>query len=125
MRVNQLKSRLDKVKQTRAQGRAKRQKSDVITISLVGYTTRVSPRCLIGWWMKILCAKQLFATLDPTLRRIDWQGVGRVVLVDTVGFVRHLPHELVESFHATLEETLRQIYSCTSLIHPALICLSK
>ena len=54
----------------------------------------------------IYAADQLFATLDPTLRRLDWQGVGRVVLVDTVGFVRHLPHELVESFHATLEETL-------------------
>ena len=50
----------------------------------------------------IYAADQLFATLDPTLRRLDWQGVGRVVLVDTVGFVRHLPHELVESFHATL-----------------------
>ena len=54
----------------------------------------------------IYAADKLFATLDPTLRRLDWQGVGRVVLVDTVGFVRHLPHELVESFHATLEETL-------------------
>lgn len=48
----------------------------------------------------------LFATLDPTLRRVKWPGVGNVVLADTVGFVRHLPHELVESFHATLEETL-------------------
>ena len=107
VRVNQLKSRLDKVKQTRAQGRAKRQKSDVITISLVGYTN-AGKSTLFNRLVdeNIYAANQLFATLDPTLRRIDWQGVGRVVLVDTVGFVRHLPHELVESFHATLEETL-------------------
>lgn len=106
-RVNQLKSKLDKVKQTRAQGRAKRQKSDVPTISLVGYTNAGKSTLfnqLVG--ENIYAANQLFATLDPTLRRLDWQGVGRVVLVDTVGFVRHLPHELVEAFHATLEETL-------------------
>lgn len=107
IRVNQLKSRLDKVKQTRAQGRSKRQKSDVLTISLVGYTN-AGKSSLFNRLVDedIYAADQLFATLDPTLRRLDWQGVGRVVLVDTVGFVRHLPHELVESFHATLEETL-------------------
>ena len=107
IRVSQLKARLDKVKQTRAQGRAKRQKSDVLTISLVGYTN-AGKSSLFNRLVNenIYAADQLFATLDPTLRRLDWQGVGRVVLVDTVGFVRHLPHELVESFHATLEETL-------------------
>ena len=106
-RVTQLKARLDKVKQTRAQGRAKRQKSDVLTISLVGYTN-AGKSSLFNRLVdeNIYAADQLFATLDPTLRRLDWQGLGRVVLVDTVGFVRHLPHELVESFHATLEETL-------------------
>jgi len=106
-RVNQLKSKLDKVRQTRAQGRAKRQKSDVPTISLVGYTN-AGKSTLFNRLVdeNIYAADKLFATLDPTLRRLDWQGVGRVVLVDTVGFVRHLPHELVESFHATLEETL-------------------
>ena len=107
IRVTQLKARLDKVKQTRAQGRAKRQKSDVLTVSLVGYTN-AGKSSLFNRLAdeNIYAANQLFATLDPTLRRLDWQGVGRVVLVDTVGFVRHLPHELVESFHATLEETL-------------------
>ncbi|WP_227430836.1 ribosome rescue GTPase HflX [Psychrobacter sp. I-STPA6b] len=106
-RVTQLKAKLDKVKQTRAQGRAKRQKSDVLTISLVGYTN-AGKSTLFNRLVdeNIYAADQLFATLDPTLRRLDWQGIGRVVLVDTVGFVRHLPHELVESFHATLEETL-------------------
>ena len=106
-RVNQLKSKLEKVRQTRAQGRARRQKSDVPTISLVGYTN-AGKSTLFNRLVdeNIYAADKLFATLDPTLRRLDWQGVGRVVLVDTVGFVRHLPHELVESFHATLEETL-------------------
>lgn len=107
VRVSQLKAKLAKVKQTRAQGRAQRQKSDVPTISLVGYTN-AGKSTLFNRLVdeNIYAADQLFATLDPTLRRLDWQGVGRVVLVDTVGFVRHLPHELVESFHATLEETL-------------------
>ena len=106
-RVTQLKGKLDKVRQTRAQGRARRQKSDVPTISLVGYTN-AGKSTLFNRLVdeNIYAADKLFATLDPTLRRLDWQGVGRVVLVDTVGFVRHLPHELVESFHATLEETL-------------------
>lgn len=106
-RVNQLKTKLDKVKQTRAQGRAKRQKSETPTISLVGYTN-AGKSTLFNRLVdeSIYAADQLFATLDPTLRRLNWTGVGRVVLVDTVGFVRHLPHELVESFHATLEETL-------------------
>lgn len=101
------KSRIEKVRQTRAQGRARRQKSDVPTISLVGYTN-AGKSTLFNRLVdeNIYAADKLFATLDPTLRRLDWQGVGRVVLVDTVGFVRHLPHELVESFHATLEETL-------------------
>ncbi|MBU5616703.1 GTPase HflX [Psychrobacter sp. TAE2020] len=106
-RVGQLKVKLEKVRQTRAQGRARRQKSDVPTISLVGYTN-AGKSTLFNRLVdeNIYAADKLFATLDPTLRRLDWQGVGRVVLVDTVGFVRHLPHELVESFHATLEETL-------------------
>lgn len=107
IRVNQLKNKLDKVKQTRSQGRAKRQKSDVPTISLVGYTN-AGKSTLFNRLAhdSVYAANQLFATLDPTLRRVKWTGVGNVVLADTVGFVRHLPHELVESFHATLQETL-------------------
>ncbi|STY99749.1 GTP-binding protein HflX [Moraxella lacunata] len=107
LRVNQLKAKLAKVKQTRLQGRAKRQKSDTPTISLVGYTN-AGKSTLFNRLANdnVYAADQLFATLDPTLRRVKWAGVGNVVLADTVGFVRHLPHELVESFHATLEETL-------------------
>lgn len=107
IRVGQLKAKLDKVKQTRAQGRAKRQKSAVPTISLVGYTNAGKSSLFNRLTNEnIYAANQLFATLDPTLRSLAWPGVGNVVLVDTVGFVRHLPHELVEAFHATLEETL-------------------
>lgn len=107
IRVGQLKAKLEKVKQTRAQGRSKRQKSETPTISLVGYTN-AGKSTLFNRLAddNIYAADQLFATLDPTLRRVKWAGVGNVVLADTVGFVRHLPHELVESFHATLEETL-------------------
>lgn len=107
IRVNQLKAKLEKVKQTRSQGRAKRQKSAIPTISLVGYTNAGKSTLFNRLANEnIYAADQLFATLDPTLRRVEWTGVGGVVLADTVGFVRHLPHELVESFHATLEETL-------------------
>lgn len=107
IRVNQLKNKLEKVKQTRSQGRAKRQKSDIPTIALVGYTNAGKSTLFNRLANEsIYTANQLFATLDPTLRRVEWAGIGAIVLVDTVGFVRHLPHELVESFHATLEETL-------------------
>ena len=61
----------------------------------------------------VYAADQLFATLDPTLRRLDWDGIGTLVLADTVGFVRNLAHSLVESFKATLEETLE----ATLLLH--------
>lgn len=107
IRVAQLKAKLSKVKQTRQQGRARRQKSDIPTVSLVGYTN-AGKSTLFNQLTNdnIYAADQLFATLDPTLRRIEWSGIGKLVLADTVGFIRHLPHELVESFHATLEEVL-------------------
>ncbi len=107
IRIGQLKAKLAKVKQTRKQGRAKRQKSDTPTLSLVGYTNAGKSTLFNRLADEhIYAADQLFATLDPTLRRVHWQGLGNVVLADTVGFVKNLPHELVESFHATLEETL-------------------
>ncbi|XID74437.1 ribosome rescue GTPase HflX [Alkanindiges sp. WGS2144] len=107
IRVGQLKERLEKVRQTRSQGRAARQKADVPTISLVGYTN-AGKSTLFNKLANsdVYAANQLFATLDPTLRRLEWDGLGTVVLADTVGFVRNLPHSLVDSFRATLEETL-------------------
>ena len=114
VRITQLKDKLVKVQQTRLQGRAARQKAAIPTISLVGYTN-AGKSTLFNILAKsdVYAADQLFATLDPTLRRLEWDGIGTVVLADTVGFVRNLQHDLVESFKATLEETLE----ATLLLH--------
>lgn len=107
VRMTQLKAKLDKVRQTRIQGRAARQKAAVPTVSLVGYTNAGKSTLFNRLaHSDVYAADQLFATLDPTLRRLDWDGIGTLVLADTVGFVRNLAHSLVESFKATLEETL-------------------
>lgn len=114
IRMGQLKDKLEKVRLTRIQGRAARQKAAVPTVSLVGYTNAGKStlfNILAG--SDVYAADQLFATLDPTLRRLDWDGIGALVLADTVGFVRNLAHSLVESFKATLEETLE----ATLLLH--------
>ena len=114
VRMTQLKDKLIKVQQTRLQGRAARQKAAIPTISLVGYTN-AGKSTLFNTLAKsdVYAADQLFATLDPTLRRLEWDGIGAVVLADTVGFVKNLQHDLVESFKATLEETLE----ATLLLH--------
>ncbi|OTG86914.1 GTPase HflX [Acinetobacter sp. ANC 4558] len=114
IRMGQLKTKLDKVRQTRQQGRVARQKAAIPTVSLVGYTN-AGKSTLFNILAKsdVYAADQLFATLDPTLRRLDWDGIGSLVLADTVGFVRNLSHSLVESFKATLEETLE----ATLLLH--------
>ena len=107
IRMGKLQDQLEKVRQTRLQGRAARQKASVPTISLVGYTNAGKSSLFnILANSDVYAADQLFATLDPTLRRLNWDGIGALVLADTVGFVRNLPHALVESFKATLEETL-------------------
>ncbi|WP_349927534.1 ribosome rescue GTPase HflX [Acinetobacter sp. A1-4-2] len=114
IRMGQLKTKLDKVRQTRMQGRVARQKAAVPTVSLVGYTNAGKSTLFnILANSDVYAANQLFATLDPTLRRLEWDGIGRLVLADTVGFVRNLSHSLVESFKATLEETLE----ATLLLH--------
>ncbi len=114
VRISQLKDKLVKVQHTRMQGRAARQKAAIPTVSLVGYTNAGKSTLFnILANSDVYAADQLFATLDPTLRRLDWDGIGTVVLADTVGFVRDLQHDLVESFKATLEETLE----ATLLLH--------
>jgi len=105
-RIKQIHKRLDKVRRQRGQGRRARQRAEVPTVSLVGYTnagksTLFNRLCQAD----VYAADQLFATLDPTLRRFDLPGFGPLVLADTVGFVRKLPHELVAAFRSTLEET--------------------
>ncbi len=106
-RVAQLKARLHEVKRTRALGRQSRRKAEVPVIALVGYTnagksTLFNRLCAAD----VYAADQLFATLDPTLRRWVLDGLGTVVFADTVGFLRDLPHHLVDAFRATLEETV-------------------
>jgi len=106
-RIKQINKRLEKVRGQRAQGRRARERAEVPTVSLVGYTnagksTLFNRLCNA----EVYAADQLFATLDPTLRRFELPGFGPVVLADTVGFVRKLPHELVAAFRSTLEETL-------------------
>ncbi|MFN2308791.1 MAG: ribosome rescue GTPase HflX [Gammaproteobacteria bacterium] len=105
-RIKQLHRRLEKVQRQRAQGRRARTRAELPSVSLVGYTNAGKStlfNALTG--AEVYAADQLFATLDPTLRRLELPDVGPVILADTVGFVRHLPHDLVAAFRATLEET--------------------
>ncbi|PHM74884.1 ribosome rescue GTPase HflX [Xenorhabdus kozodoii] len=105
-KIKQILGRLNKVEKQREQGRQARNKADIPTISLVGYTNAGKSSLFNKVTSAdVYAADQLFATLDPTLRRIEVDDVGTVVLADTVGFIRHLPHDLVAAFKATLQET--------------------
>ncbi|NNG12592.1 MAG: GTPase HflX, partial [Halobacteria archaeon] len=105
-RIKMINKRLEKVERQRDQGRRARSRADVPSVSLVGYTNAGKStlfNAITG--AHAYTADQMFATLDPTLRRIELRAVGPLVLADTVGFIRHLPHDLVAAFRATLEET--------------------
>ncbi len=105
-RIKTINLRLEKVRHQRGQGRKRRSKSHIPVISLVGYTNAGKSTLfnrLTG--SNVYTANKLFATLDPTFRRIELAPATPVILTDTVGFIRHIPHDLVAAFHATLEET--------------------
>lgn len=106
-RVKMLKSRLGKLQKQRETQRRARNKNNGFTVSLVGYTN-AGKSTLFNALTKAgaYAADQLFATLDTTSRRLYLPDVGNVVLSDTVGFVRELPHQLVAAFRTTLEETI-------------------
>lgn len=105
LRIKQIQQRLDKVDKQRHQGRSKRKKAEIPSVSLVGYTNAGKSTLfnkLTG--AETYVADQLFATLDPTLRSCQLSANNEIVLADTVGFIRHLPHELVAAFKSTLQE---------------------
>ena len=104
-RIRTLRTRLEKLALQRETGRHVRREVPVPTVALVGYTNAGKStlfNALTG--SSTYVADQLFATLDPTVRQIKLAGVGEVVLADTVGFVRSLPHELIAAFRSTLQE---------------------
>ena len=113
-RIKTIRGRLDKVKSRREQGRRLRRRNNAAVISLVGYTNAGKSTLfnrLTG--ADVYCADKLFATLDPTIRKSRLTEEVSVLFSDTVGFIRHIPHDLVESFHATLDE----IKSANLLLH--------
>ncbi len=106
VRLKKITAQLEKVRQQRELGRQARRKADIPMVSLVGYTNAGKSTLFNALAQaETYVADQLFATLDPTLRRVEFAHGHALVLVDTVGFIRELPHDLVIAFRATLEET--------------------
>ena len=104
-RIKAINARLEKVRVQRKQAGRARQRAELPAISLVGYTNAGKSTLFNAITQAdVYAADQLFATLDPTLRRVSIPELGPVLLADTVGFIRHLPHKLVEAFRATLEQ---------------------
>ena len=106
-RVKMLKAKMTKLQKQRETQRRSRGKNKTFSVSIVGYTN-AGKSTLFNALTKAgtYAANQLFATLDTTSRRLYLEEVGNIVISDTVGFIRELPHQLVASFKATLEETI-------------------
>lgn len=108
IRVKQLREKLEKLKQQRGMQRRSRKRSQVMSVSLVGYTNAGKSTLFNRLTQsKVYAADQLFATLDTTSRKLYIPDCGAMVISDTVGFIKHLPHALVEAFGATLEESVQ------------------
>lgn len=105
-KIKNLESRINKARQQRNLGRRSRKKSETPTVTIVGYTNAGKSTLFNQLTTADVYAEdRLFATLDATLRKVHLPGAGDIILADTVGFIRHIPHDLVAAFRSTLEET--------------------
>jgi GTPase len=107
-RIRHVKQQIENVRRIRAQQRQRRESAPVATVALVGYTNAGKSTLFnVLTNANVLASPRMFATLDPTLRGTNLPSKRRILLSDTVGFIRHLPHTLVSAFRATLEEVQR------------------
>ena len=125
-RIDSLKEKLEEVARQRGRQRDRRRRDGVVTVAIVGYTNAGKSTLLNALTdAGVLSEDMLFATLDPTARALELPSGSSVMLVDTVGFIRRLPHHLIEAFKSTLEEAVQadvilNVCDCSSRhpLHP-------